>query len=1127
MVRQYEESRRSRMAVVLAVAEAEYADADEFELAVGCAASLGLRAVRDARDVDDRRRAPRSRVSCGAGCARSRTFPRSRRADARRLQRRRPAREHDAGRGGLPAHRRGGRAAVDRVRGRRLHACPSRACSRPPSRSRSTPRWSPSSAMSARTRACRRSRGSPCSRSARSRTSPASCCGGRPRERDRMPASAPARAPRSCLACWRAPCSRRSSWSSPPSRRGRSTARGHFALLVAVGVAVAAVIAVVAWRRPGAAAGGGRARRWRSSPGRSARRAVSRLGGARRPAAGSRRSGHRRGPRLEGPRHGRPAGRLVPQPARARARGLPRSARARCSCCPGATTRIAYAAAPIAIGMVSFGLFFGRTTVSAPLAPRPDPPLRARRDRRSASPHCSRRSCGSPGARATSGSARSQRAAASSGVRVSRAGPRGRPAARRPRRAACRGRARRSPSRRALRRPRRRPRRPARGGGPGVDLARAVSPLAEYRAPVRRRPRRRRALHRRRARAALPERVRLATLDSVRRRGLSAAAAPARTRPHGSCACPSVLDAGAGHAGARPRSRSTASPGSGCRPPAGSRRSTSRGARASALADRFYYSAAAAAGVQTAGGGLERGRRLRRLGGVERPRRDLADDQRPRRRERRAWPRPRVSRTWVEQHATGSGGAALAGLVTLLRERGYLSHGLSMGDHGGRVDAGAPRLQLPAERLRALARPDRRAVHAPARRARRIRGPRHPATTSRRSATTSSSPSRWRSSRASSASPRGSSLGARLSSADAGLPTCQDGACRAQDLAAWTEVQSSDGDWVPIDVTPQYAQSPSLDVTEQRDPENVTEVRPDSAEAVVPPEPVQDDSATHDDSGPGGRRRSRVAVADAADLRDRAARRRARVRAVPHRHRGEGRPAPGAPADGDPARPDRRRLGRICGCRDSTPAATPRVRSPASELAATLATASGGELAQSPADQAVFSGADAHRRGRRRRFWKLVDSERRQLARGAGFWRRARRDRIVEIVHPSRGTRPRVSEAHRREGEAPGCASPCASRHDTMVPRTSPSRRSPSSASSCSTSGSRSRSPRVFRKSGEESWQAWVPVLNLVVLLRLGGLSGWLLLLGARAVPRPGRGLGRHRHRLPPHRRARSASARA
>lgn len=35
----------------------------------------------------------------------------------------------------------------------------------------------------------------------------------------------------------------------------------------------------------------------------------------------------------------------------------------------------------------------------------------------------------------------------------------------------------------------------------------------------------------------------------------------------------------------------------------------------------------------------------------------------------------------------------------------------------------------------------------------------------------------------------------------------------------------------------------------------------------------------------------------------------------------------------------------------------------------------------------------------------------------------------------------------------------------------------------------------VFRKSGVERWQAWVPVLNLVVLLRLAGLSPWLLLL--------------------------------
>ncbi|MFT4229987.1 MAG: DUF58 domain-containing protein [Microbacterium sp.] len=52
MVRQFEESRRSRMAVVLSLAEADYADDDEFELAVSAAASLALQAMRDGRDLD-------------------------------------------------------------------------------------------------------------------------------------------------------------------------------------------------------------------------------------------------------------------------------------------------------------------------------------------------------------------------------------------------------------------------------------------------------------------------------------------------------------------------------------------------------------------------------------------------------------------------------------------------------------------------------------------------------------------------------------------------------------------------------------------------------------------------------------------------------------------------------------------------------------------------------------------------------------------------------------------------------------------------------------------------------------------------------------------------------------------
>lgn len=52
MVRQYEETRRSRMVIALALGDDEYASDDEFELAVSAAASLGVRGIRDGRDVD-------------------------------------------------------------------------------------------------------------------------------------------------------------------------------------------------------------------------------------------------------------------------------------------------------------------------------------------------------------------------------------------------------------------------------------------------------------------------------------------------------------------------------------------------------------------------------------------------------------------------------------------------------------------------------------------------------------------------------------------------------------------------------------------------------------------------------------------------------------------------------------------------------------------------------------------------------------------------------------------------------------------------------------------------------------------------------------------------------------------
>ncbi|MDJ1113301.1 DUF58 domain-containing protein [Microbacterium dauci] len=52
MVRQYEETRRSRMVIALSLGDDEYESDDEFELAVSAAASVGVRGIRDGRDVD-------------------------------------------------------------------------------------------------------------------------------------------------------------------------------------------------------------------------------------------------------------------------------------------------------------------------------------------------------------------------------------------------------------------------------------------------------------------------------------------------------------------------------------------------------------------------------------------------------------------------------------------------------------------------------------------------------------------------------------------------------------------------------------------------------------------------------------------------------------------------------------------------------------------------------------------------------------------------------------------------------------------------------------------------------------------------------------------------------------------
>ena len=81
-------------------------------------------------------------------------------------------------------------------------------------------------------------------------------------------------------------------------------------------------------------------------------------------------------------------------------------------------------------------------------------------------------------------------------------------------------------------------------------------------------------------------------------------------------------------------------------------------------------------------------------------------------------------------------------------------------------------------------------------------------------------------------------LGARLASTDStdwSVPACVDAVCKGQNMAVWTEVETSTGSWIPIDVTPQHASPPSPDVTQQRDPKFASDLDPKRAQPIAPP----------------------------------------------------------------------------------------------------------------------------------------------------------------------------------------------------------------------------------------------------------------------------------------------------
>lgn len=91
-------------------------------------------------------------------------------------------------------------------------------------------------------------------------------------------------------------------------------------------------------------------------------------------------------------------------------------------------------------------------------------------------------------------------------------------------------------------------------------------------------------------------------------------------------------------------------------------------------------------------------------------------------------------------------------------------------------------------------------------------------------------------------------LGARLATGDdSDLSACENGQCEGQDMSAWIEVQDASGAWVAIDTTPQHTNPIAPEVEQRSDPQVPTDVRPEQADIVPPPDAAPADNGQNDD----------------------------------------------------------------------------------------------------------------------------------------------------------------------------------------------------------------------------------------------------------------------------------------
>lgn len=452
------------------------------------------------------------------------------------------------------------------------------------------------------------------------------------------------------------------------------------------------------------------------------------------------------------------------------------------------------------------------------------------------------------------------------------------------------------------------------------------------------------------------------------------------------------------------------------------------GPRAASLADAFYYSAATAAGVQIAGGGFA-ARDAYELRVSLPDARDVASLTPPASASAADVEPPESLKQWIKDQDAGAGGAALGELVDRLRARGYLSHALTvpqtgdpaawtaaLGDYGFQPSASGHSLaridtmfrQLLARQTEAGVAADQGVDESLVA---AIGDDEQFATAAALIAEQLGFPARV-------------VVGVRLD-AQQGLPACVGGVCQGGDMSAWIEVQASDGEWVPLDVTPQHTIGVQRDAKQQRDPENVTELRPDTAQEVVPPAPVQQDSIKAAEDEPDAAldltllwtvlRVIALVVLIAAlvfgpfatVIAAKALRRRAR--------RSEGEPGTRIVGGWDeyvdaaldrgltaPSELTRREL-----------AAHFETQSAASSVeGSTAASASAGGSLATLADRAVFA-AESPSVEESEEFWRIVDVERGMLSQGAGTWQRLRAAvslrSFARHLSPSKAARARAA----------------------------------------------------------------------------------------------------------------------